>query len=46
MKRDGLVAPARMLELFEAVEGQMIRYPAIDPRQLRAAVLDFCAGDD
>ncbi len=41
MKRDGLVVPERMRELFQAVEGQLVRYPAIDPRQLRAAVMDF-----
>lgn len=46
MKRDGLVVPERMRELFEAVASQMVRYPAIDPRQLRSAVMDFCSGSD
>ena len=46
MKRDGLVRPDRLLELFEAVEAQTVRYPAIDARQLRAAVMDFCSSSD
>jgi hypothetical protein len=34
----GLVEPRRLLELFEAIEPQLYRYPAIDPRAFRAAV--------
>lgn len=43
MRRDGLVNGERLRELFESVEDQLIRYPAINPGQLRAAVMDFCA---
>lgn len=46
MKRDGLVRADRLRELFAAVEGQLIRYPAIDTRQLLTAVMDFCASSD
>lgn len=38
MVRDGLVEPRRMLELYEAVETELFRYPAIDPPSLRARV--------
>ena len=44
MRQDGLVIGERLQELFESVEDQLIRYPAINPIQLRAAVMDFCAG--
>jgi hypothetical protein len=27
----GLVEPSRLLELFEAIEPQLYRYPAVDP---------------
>jgi len=46
MKRDGLVKPDRLRDLFEAAEGLLIRYPAIDARQLRAVVMDFCSNSD
>lgn len=46
MKRDGLVSLDRLRELFEAVAVLLIRHPAIDARQLRAAVMDFCASSD
>ena len=35
----GLVLPARLRELFEEIEPQMIRYPAIDAPTLRARVM-------
>lgn len=38
MVRDGLVEPDRLLTLFEEAEPQLYRYPAIEPRSLRAAV--------
>ncbi|HEX8065275.1 MAG TPA: DUF6036 family nucleotidyltransferase [Thermoleophilaceae bacterium] len=38
MVRDGLVDPDRMRELFEQVEPELFRYPAIDARALRAKV--------
>jgi hypothetical protein len=31
----GLVAPARLHELFEAIESQLYRYPAVDPPSFR-----------
>ena len=34
----GLVQPARLKELFEAIEPQLYRYPAIDPAAFRMAV--------
>lgn len=38
MIRDGLVDPERLKALFEEVEDLLYRYPAVDPRSLRAAV--------
>lgn len=38
MRDAGLVEPARLRELFAAIEPAMYRYPAIDPRSFRAAV--------
>jgi hypothetical protein len=38
MIRDGLVDPERLRALFEEVEDLLYRYPAVDPRSLRAAV--------
>jgi len=38
MVRHGLVQPSRLLKLFEEVEDQLYRYPAIHPPALRAAV--------
>jgi hypothetical protein len=35
---EGLVDPSRLLELFEAIEPQLYRFPAIDPASFRAAV--------
>ena len=34
----GLVDPRRLLELFQTIESQLIRYPAVDPASFRAAV--------
>ena len=34
----GLVQPQRLRELFDAVETELFRYPAIDPPSFRAAV--------
>jgi hypothetical protein len=36
----GLVEPGRLLELFEAIEPQLLRYPALDPASFRRAVED------
>ena len=38
MIRDGLVDPRRLLALFEEAAGSLFRYPAVDPKSLRAAV--------
>ncbi len=38
MREAGLVLPDRLRELFAAIEPEMYRYPAIDPRSFRAAV--------
>lgn len=38
----GLVQPARLRELFAAIEPALIRYPAISPADFRAAVEAFC----
>lgn len=38
MFSDGLIEPGKLMELFEAIEGQLYRYPAIDPSDFRAAV--------
>jgi hypothetical protein len=35
---DGLVEPQRLRELFEAIEPQLYRYPAIDPAVFRRKV--------
>ena len=34
----GLVEPTRLRELFEAIEPQLFRYPAIDPPSFRRKV--------
>ncbi|MGH9459196.1 MAG: DUF6036 family nucleotidyltransferase [Thermoanaerobaculia bacterium] len=39
-----LVAPERLLELFAAIEPELYRYPALDPRGFRARVASVAAG--
>jgi hypothetical protein len=39
--RDGLIQMDRLRELFQLIEPQLIRYPAIDPAAFRAAVTKF-----
>jgi hypothetical protein len=39
--RDGLIHLNRLCELFQLIEPQLIRYPAIDPEAFRAAVTQF-----
>jgi hypothetical protein len=34
----GLIEPERMLELLEAIESELFRFPAVDPTSLRTAV--------
>ena len=38
MIESGLVKPQRLRELFEAIEPELYRYPAIDPASFRSAV--------
>lgn len=38
MVRSGQVEPAKLLELFEGIEQELFRFPAVDPASLRAAV--------
>lgn len=38
MIQKGGLEPSRLLELFEAVEPQLYRFPAVDPAALKAAV--------
>lgn len=38
MVRSGSLEPGKLLELFEAVEPQLFRFPAVDPTALKAAV--------
>jgi len=40
--RDGLIHKDKLRELFQLIEPQLIRYPAIDPAAFRAAVWEFC----
>ncbi len=37
----GLVEPRRLLELFEAIEPELYKYPAVDPAAFRQAVEEF-----
>jgi hypothetical protein len=38
MVESGLVDPGRLAELFEGVESELYRFPAVDPSGLRSAV--------
>lgn len=38
MVESGQVEPARLRELYEAIEDELYRFPAVDPPSLRAAV--------
>jgi hypothetical protein len=40
--RYGLIEPRRLREMFEAIEPQLLRYPAIDAATFRGRVLEFC----
>jgi hypothetical protein len=40
MVQRGLVVPTKALDLFSAIEPELVRFPAIDPSSLRAAVRD------
>ena len=43
MHARSLIDPQRLLELFAAIEPQLYRYPAIDPRSFRRAVEEMSA---
>jgi hypothetical protein len=43
MVADGLVATDKLIGLFEAIEPELYRYPAINPSSFRAAVVAFIA---
>lgn len=38
MMASGLVEPARLQELYDAIEPELYRYPAIDPAAFRRKV--------
>ena len=40
-----LVEPGRLLELFEGIEDELFRFPAVDPASLRAAVESLARGE-
>jgi hypothetical protein len=40
MLRDGLILPSRLRELFEAIAGDLYRYPALDDDSFRRALDD------
>ena len=44
MMAHGLVRPKKAVELFERIEPQLFRYPAIDPPSFRARVTSMFAG--
>lgn len=46
MIRAGMVETRRLLDFFEQIEPQLIRYPAIDPASFRAAVQTFCGENE
>jgi hypothetical protein len=37
-----LISPSKLLELFNAIENDLIKFPAIDPASFKASVVDFC----
>jgi hypothetical protein len=41
MVRRGLVRPTRLLELLAAIEPDLYRFPAVDPKSFRRAVEEF-----
>lgn len=41
MLASGLVEPIRLRELYEAIEPELYRYPAIDPAAFRRKVVAF-----
>jgi len=45
MVRSGRVEPGKLLELFEAIEPELFRFPAVDPPSLRTAVESLIESD-
>lgn len=45
MVESGLVEPGRLLDLYEGIEPELYRFPAVDPSSLRAAVEALVAVD-
>ena len=41
MREAGKVHPARLLQLYEKIEPELYRYPAVDPVSLRRTVMEF-----
>ena len=37
-----MIDVARLLEMLELIEPELIRYPAVDAASFRSAVLEFC----
>ena len=46
MLSSGLVEPRRLLVLFEQIQPELFRYPAINPDTFRRAVLGVCAAEE
>lgn len=42
MLRDGLIRTDKLQEMFNTIEPDLIRYPAVDPASFRASVEKFC----
>lgn len=42
MWRDGLIRTDQLQTMFDSIERDLIRYPAVDPASFRAAILEFC----
>jgi hypothetical protein len=40
MRKSGLIEPERLAELYEAIEPELYRYPAIDPAAFRRKLED------
>jgi hypothetical protein len=45
MVRSGQVEPERLRQLFEGIEVELYRFPAVDPASLRAAVESLARRD-
>lgn len=43
MVQSGEIEPGKLLELYEAVESELFRFPAVDPAKLRSSVESLTA---